>query len=163
MGKIKLVVIEKKAKIANLLFILLEMFMSLEEIKKQFIEQVKLRAYDDKFIDKKEEKEILAIAIDKGITVESARTALLQVAEHLGYAVDSALDEYVKTKFQQAIEQNKGVTKKDYEVVFAHIDATAKGALTHPKIKEKLFGLIKENAYPVKEGMFQGGNWYTKG
>ena len=37
--------------------------MTLDEVKRQFVEQVKLRAYDDKYIDKNEEREILQIAL----------------------------------------------------------------------------------------------------
>ena len=36
--------------------------MSLEDVKKRFVEEVKLRAFDDKYIDKTEEREILQIA-----------------------------------------------------------------------------------------------------
>ena len=32
--------------------------MSVEDIKKRFVEEIKLRAYDDKYIDKNEEREI---------------------------------------------------------------------------------------------------------
>ena len=45
--------------------------MSLDEVKRQFVEQVKLRAYDDKYIDKNEEREILQIALTQGVTVDS--------------------------------------------------------------------------------------------
>ncbi len=40
--------------------------MYLDEVKRQFVEQVKLRAYDDKYIDKNEEREILQIAMPAG-------------------------------------------------------------------------------------------------
>src|SRR5436853_5341470 len=65
------------------------MSLSLDEIKKQFVEQVKLRAYDDKYIDRKEEREILQIALQNGISVDSARSALLQVCEAQDYVLES--------------------------------------------------------------------------
>ena len=40
--------------------------MSLDELKRQFVEQVKLRAYDDKYIDRNEEREILQLALAAG-------------------------------------------------------------------------------------------------
>lgn len=137
--------------------------MSLEEIKKHFIEQIKLRAFDDKFIDKKEEKEILSIAIDQGITVESARKALVQVAEHLEYIVESKLDEYAKERFEAAIQKNKGVTKEAYLKIAKELSSMSNGILTNAKIREKLRSIIKDNAFAIKEGMMQGGNWYSKG
>ena len=49
--------------------------MSIDEIKKRFVNEIKLRAYDDKFIDKNEEREILQIAIQLGVGIDSARGA----------------------------------------------------------------------------------------
>ena len=63
--------------------------MNLEEIKKQFVEQVKLRGYDDKYIDRKEEKEILQLALQNQISVDSARSALAQVCEAQDYVLES--------------------------------------------------------------------------
>src|SRR3954468_7032228 len=65
------------------------MTMSLDEMKRQFVEQVKLRAYDDKYIDRGEEREILQIALQQGVTVDSARSALAQVCETNGYVLES--------------------------------------------------------------------------
>src|ERR1700693_585030 len=66
-----------------------ERTMSLDEVKRQFVEQVKLRAYDDKYIDKNEEREILQIALQQGVTVDSARAALAQVCEAQNYVLES--------------------------------------------------------------------------
>src|SRR4051794_12482688 len=72
------------------------MTMSLDEVKRQFVEQVKLRAYDDKYIDKGEEREILQLALQQGVTVDSARSALAQVCETNGYVLESAALKAVK-------------------------------------------------------------------
>src|SRR5271170_4308412 len=63
--------------------------MSLEDVKKRFVEEVKLRAYDDRYIDKNEEREILQIALQQGVTVDSARAALAQVCESHSYVLES--------------------------------------------------------------------------
>src|SRR5436305_5207154 len=55
--------------------------MDLDTVKKRFVEEVKLRAFDDKYIDKNEEREILQIALQQGIGVDGARAALAQVCE----------------------------------------------------------------------------------
>ena len=70
--------------------------MNLDEVKRQFVEQVKLRAYDDKYIDKNEEREILQIAIQQGITIDSARQALAQVCEHQSYILESTIVKNMK-------------------------------------------------------------------
>ena len=55
--------------------------MSLDEVKKRFVEEIKLRAFDDRYVDKAEEMEILKIAVGQGVAVDSARHALRQVCE----------------------------------------------------------------------------------
>ena len=41
--------------------------MSLDEIKKRFVNEIKLRAYDDQYVDRDEEREILQIAVQLGV------------------------------------------------------------------------------------------------
>src|SRR5207253_7456100 len=72
------------------------MTMSLDEVKKRFVEEVKLRAYDDKYIDKNEEREILQIALQSGVTVDSARAALAQVCESNSYVLESKVLSEIK-------------------------------------------------------------------
>src|SRR5215212_4954900 len=59
--------------------------MSIDDIKKRFTNEIKLRAYDDKYIDKGEEREILQIAIQLGVNIDSARGALASVCEDSNY------------------------------------------------------------------------------
>src|SRR5207248_5427078 len=63
--------------------------MSLDEVKKRFVEEVKLRGFEDKYIDKNEEREILQIALQHGVGVDGARAALIQVCETNGYVIES--------------------------------------------------------------------------
>ena len=70
--------------------------MSLDDLKRRFVDEIKLRAYDDKYIDRNEEREILQIAIQQGISIDSARHALFQVCEHEGYVIESSLLKLIK-------------------------------------------------------------------
>jgi hypothetical protein len=63
--------------------------MSPDDIKKRIVNEIKARAYDDKYIDRNEEREIVRIAIELGVTVESALAALSQVCDEFGYALES--------------------------------------------------------------------------
>ena len=65
--------------------------MSLADLKKNFIQQVKLRAYDDQYVDKAEELEILKAALDAGINLDSARGVLMQVCETENYVLESRI------------------------------------------------------------------------
>src|SRR6516165_10034572 len=88
--------------------------MNLDEVKRQFVEQVKLRAYDDKYIDKKEEREILQLAIQQGVTVDSARAALGQVCEANGYVLESKLLADIKQTIQVAASNDGKIDEKEF-------------------------------------------------
>src|SRR5881227_3253439 len=78
--------------------------MTLDEIKKRFVEEVKLRAYDDKYIDRTEEREILQIALQNGISVDSARAALAQVCESQDYVLETR----VLTQLKDILDTSAG-------------------------------------------------------
>src|SRR5262249_31656875 len=73
-----------------------EDIVALDEVKRRFVEEVKLRAYDDRYIDKNEEREILQIAIQQGVGVDAGRGALMQVCESQGYILESAVLSSIK-------------------------------------------------------------------
>ena len=92
--------------------------MSVEEIKKRFVNEIKLRAYDDKYIDKNEEREILQIAIQLGVNIDSARSALVQVCEEQGYIVESVILKMMKDQVETASGNDGKVDQKEFELIF---------------------------------------------
>ena len=74
--------------------------MALDDVKKRFVDEIKLRAYDDKYVDKNEEREILQVAIAQGISIDSARSALAQVCEHNGYILESTILKEIKDQVE---------------------------------------------------------------
>src|SRR5262245_15872584 len=88
------------------------------------VEQVKLRAYDEKYIDKNEEREILQLALQHGVTVDSARAALAQVCEANGYVLESK----VLTQLKDLIDTFAGNDGKIDEKEFTDVLTTARKA-----------------------------------
>src|SRR3954466_13497361 len=88
--------------------------MSLEDVKKRFVEEVKLRAYDDRYIDKNEEREILQIAIQQGIGVDSARAALAQVCEAQGYVLETKVLAEIKDLIETFAMGDGVVSEKEF-------------------------------------------------
>ena len=74
--------------------------MSIDDIKKRFTNEIKLRAYDDKYIDKGEEREILQIAIQLGVSIDSARSALIQVCEENSYILETSIIKQIKDQVE---------------------------------------------------------------
>jgi hypothetical protein len=134
--------------------------MTLDEVKRQFVEQVKLRAYDDKYIDKNEEREILQIALQHGITVDSARAALAQVCESNGYVLESLALQAVKEMVSIQANNDGKVDEKEFNDAVALLKVRTQGKKNDIACKKMVIEIIEENNYKVKTGLFS--NWFSR-
>jgi hypothetical protein len=134
--------------------------MNLDDVKRQFVEQVKLRAYDDKYIDKTEEREILQIALQQGVTVDSARAALAQVCETNGYVLESAAMAAVKEMIAIQAANDGKIDEKEFGDAVSLLKVRTQGKKNEIQVKRMVIEVIEENNYKVKTGFFS--NWYTR-
>ncbi len=132
--------------------------MSLDEVKRQFVEQVKLRAYDDKYIDKNEEREILQIALTQGVTVDSARAALAQVCEGQGYVLESKALANVKEVIETFAGNDGHIDEKEFKDAVTTMHKQTQGKKTDVQCKRMVVEIIQDNAFKVKQGVFH--HWY---
>ena len=134
--------------------------MTLDEVKRQFVEQVKLRAYDDKYIDKGEEREILQIALQQGVTVDSARAALAQVCESNGYVLESSALKAVKEMIDIQAGNDGKIDEKEFNDAVALLKLRTQGRKNEVQCKRMVIEIIDDNSYKVKTGFFS--NWYSR-
>jgi hypothetical protein len=134
--------------------------MSLDEVKRQFVEQVKLRAYDDKYIDKGEEREILQIALTQGVTVDSARSALAQVCETQGYVLESKVLDEIKKAIKVFAGNDGKIDEKEFNDAVTMCKEACQNKKNDIQCKRMVLEIIEENSYRVKTGMFS--NWYNR-
>jgi hypothetical protein len=134
--------------------------MSLDEVKRQFVEQVKLRAYDDKYIDKNEEREILQIALQQGVTVDSARAALAQVCEAQGYVLESKALMNVKEVIETFAGNDGHIDEKEFKDAVTTMHKQTQGKKNDVQCKRMVIEIIQDNSFKVKQGMFN--HWYDK-
>ena len=134
--------------------------MTLDEVKKRFVEEVKLRAYDDKYIDKNEEREILQIALQAGITVDSARAALAQVCENNGYVLESRVLNEVKDLIDTFASNDGKIDEKEFNDAVAMCKKRTLGKKNDVQIKRMVIQVIDDNSYKVKTGLFS--NWFAR-
>ena len=134
--------------------------MSLEDVKKRFVEEVKLRAFDDKYVDKGEEREILQIALQQGIGVDSARAALAQVCEAQGYVLESAVLAKLKDILETSAGNDGKVDEKEFNDAVALLKVRTNGKKNDVACKRMVLELIDENSYKVKTGLFS--NWFSR-
>ena len=134
--------------------------MSMDEVKRQFVEQVKLRAYDDKYIDKNEEREILQIAIQLGVSIESARGALVQVCEDHSYVMESVLLKMIKDQVEAAFGNDGKIDQKEFDLIFHNIRRAANGKKNDREVKKMIITVMEDTGLnKIKTGWFS--NWYT--
>lgn len=134
--------------------------MSVDEIKQRFVNEIKLRAYDDKYIDRNEEREILQIAIQLGVGIDSARLALVQVCEENGYIVESLVLKQIKEQVAAAASTDGMVSQTEFDAIFQTIRRLLEGKKNDRAIKRMIVTVMEDTGYnKVKRGWF--GNWYA--
>lgn len=134
--------------------------MTLDEVKKRFVEEVKLRAYDDKYIDKNEEREILQIALQAGITVDSARSALAQVCESNNYVLEATVLKQIKDLIDIQAGNDGKIDEKEFNDAVSLCKKATQGKKNDVTCKKMVISVIDDNAYKVKTGLFS--NWYSR-
>jgi hypothetical protein len=134
--------------------------MSVEEIKKRFVNEIKLRAYDDKYIDKNEEREILQIAIQLGVGIDSARMALYQVCEEHSYIVESGILKQIKDQVETAAGNDGKVDQKEFDLIFQNIRKSIQGKKNDREVKKMIVTVMEDTGNnKIKTGWFS--NWYS--
>ena len=133
--------------------------MDLDSVKKRFVEEVKLRAYDDKYIDKNEEREILQIALQQGVGVDGARAALAQVCEAQGYVLESKVLSEIKDLMDTFASNDGKVDEKEFNDCVTQLKKRCQGKKNDLQCKRMVIEIIEDNAYKTSKGWFS--NWYT--
>ncbi|CAK0769186.1 conserved hypothetical protein [Gammaproteobacteria bacterium] len=136
--------------------------MDIEAVKKRFIEEIKLRAYEDRYVDREEEKEILKIAIQEGIGVDSARLALQHVCAYSEYILETSLDQKAKELLEQFVKNDGQVDKKEFNDAVSMIHSAAKGRLSQVMCQKKIKQIMTTNSWGAREGFLKGGRWFSE-
>ncbi len=128
-----------------------------DDVKKRFVEEIKLRGYDDKYVDRKEEKEILQMAVKDGVSLESARAGLLQVCEASDYVLESHVLAQAEQVLQTFAENDGKVDEKEYKDAVTLVKKHTKGKKTDKECKRFVLQIMEDRSYSAKTGWFS--NW----
>jgi hypothetical protein len=132
--------------------------VTLDEVKKRFVEEVKLRAYDDKYIDRGEEREILQIALQNGISVDSARSALAQVCEAQDYVLESKVISSLKDILDTSASNDGSIDEKEFNDAVLNCKKWTKGKKNDVQCKKMVVEIIDDASYKTSKGWFS--DWY---
>jgi hypothetical protein len=134
--------------------------MNLEDIKRRFVEEVKLRAFDDKYIDKNEEREILQIALQQGVGVDSARAALGQVCDSQNFVLESKVVSELKDLLDTLAGNDGKIDEKEFNDAVAMCKKRTQGKRNDVTCKRMVLQIIDDNAYKTSKGWFS--SWYDR-
>lgn len=125
----------------------------------EFAELVKLRAFDDKYIDTIEERDILQQGLGLGMTVDQARQALMSTCRSQGYILESEISRDFLAKLEFFAIRDNGLTRRTFD------EACALGMGLVGKIKGEIAvrrmhcRLIDDHGLRIRKGWFF--NWYA--
>ena len=133
--------------------------MSPDDIKTRIVNEIKARAYDDKYVDRGEEREIVQIAIQLGVTVEAALAALAQVCDESGYVLESRVAKQIRDQIETAAGDGS-VDQREFEQVFATAKRAVQGKKNDREVKKLIVTIMEDTGNnKVKTGWFR--NWYA--
>src|SRR5262245_37401203 len=133
--------------------------MSLGDLAARFTDEVKLRAFD-KYIDRKEEREILQWAADNGVDRASAEAALWEVCGRHDCLVESALLKQVRELLEGAISTRGEINEEMFAEAVANLARAARGRLKERQCKRLVIDLVETRKYKTNTSLFS--NWLKK-
>lgn len=134
--------------------------MSNDDIKLRIVNEIKLRGYQDHYVDKIEEREILQIAIELGVSLESALAALNQACDELDYVLESRVVKQITDQLARLLSTNSKLSQADFDSVFASAKTSVQGKKPDRDVKKIVVETMEMSGHnQVKTGWF--GNWYS--
>jgi len=133
-----------------------------EDVKNRFVEYVKLQGFDDKYIDRKEEKKILETAVKNGLDVEEGLSLLREIAAQKGFVIERDAEERTKEMLERFAQNDGKVDKKEFADAIAIFKSSCKGKVPEPEIKKRLKQMMLENGWKAKEGGLFGSKWFSE-
>jgi len=124
-----------------------------------FTEWVKLRAFDDKYIDKIEERDILQHGLGLGMTVDQARAALINTCQTNGYILESEIFRGFLENLESFVKRDGALSRHAFQEACAlgkRLVGNVKGEIA---VRRMLCRLIDDHGLPIRKGWFS--NWYA--
>ena len=135
--------------------------MSLDDVKRRFVEEIKLRAYDDKYVDRNEEREILQFALQQGVTIDSARSALAQVCESNGYILERVIIERIKEDLAVYMGNDGRIDENEFKNVILKVKNLVGNKRNDVQVKKMVIEVMEDTGNTkTTKGWFS--DWYSR-
>jgi hypothetical protein len=133
-----------------------------EPIRKQFVEYIMLQVFDDQYIDRQEEKNILEAGIKIGIGIDEGLVIIRQVASEKSLVVERDVEERAKEVLEQFALNDGVIDKKEFEKTVTLFKSSSHGKVPEHAIKKRLKQMILTQGWKVKEGGLFGSKWFSE-
>lgn len=133
--------------------------MSPGDLEKRIVNEIKARGYDDNYIDRNEQREIIQIAIELGGTLEGALAALTHVCGECNYLLESRLLREVEEEIARVAGRGGALDRQGFDAVLASLKRTTQGKKNDRELKRLIVQVIEEGGGRVKSGWFR--DWYA--
>ncbi len=133
-----------------------------EPIRKKFVEYIMLQVFDDQYIDRQEEKNILEEGIKMGIGVEEGLAIIRQVASEKSLVIERAVEERAQEVLEQFALNDGVIDKKEFEKTLTLFKSACHGKVPDIAIKRRLKQMILTQGWKVKEGGLFGSKWFSE-
>jgi hypothetical protein len=133
--------------------------MSPGDLEKRIVNEIKARGYDDSYIDRNEQREIIQIAIELGGTLEGALAALTHVCGECNYLLESRLLKEIEEEIARVAGAGGALDRKGFAPGLAGVRRAALGKKNDRELKRLIVQVIEDGGGRVKSGWFS--NWYS--
>jgi Ca2+-binding EF-hand superfamily protein len=133
-----------------------------DAIRKQLVDYIMLQVYDDQYIDRKEERQILEMGIKKGLTVDEGLSLIQQLASEKGFVIEREAEEKTQEVLKQFATNDGVVDQKEFQNALSLFKKVSKGKIPEPELKRRLKNMMQENYWKAKEGGLFGKKWFSE-
>lgn len=107
------------------------------------------------------EREFLTKALEKGITIDLARNALLEAGRAKGVVLESAILRDARHNLAQLAGSGNRVSETEFLGIVREAVERAQGHMSDRLVQSILLDILDDNEYPVKANFFQS-SWVEK-
>jgi hypothetical protein len=134
--------------------------MSVDDIKQRFVNEIKLRGYEDRYIDRNEEREILQIAIQLGVNIDAARADLAEVCAAEGYVLEAAVLKSIQERIEAAASADGRIDRRKFDEILTEAKRIIGGKKTDRQVKTLIVQVMEDTGNNrIRRGWFH--NWYA--
>ena len=135
--------------------------MPVEEFKTQFKRIIQRRGYGaDKYIDTREEADVLRDCVDEGIPLESARSVLREICAEQGHLLESDIKAKINMTLKASLSNDGKIDEEEFIQAVRVAVASCKNLQDETYCKRLVAQMIEDGEAPIKKGFLS--NWFNK-